>query len=316
MPAKLDKLPWLVLSRICDYLDDDDDDDGGDVPHGRRSGLQAFSLTSRQCCAATASRRFCQVRMTVATADELMRALERCADMLDRDGGRYCHVQRLKVVRPEPGEVDDEWARRRFALWRPDVPRFCRPLPSSGQRHASKLESTTDELWLALAYLIGRLPALKDLVWGFRNMPQPVLAAVHAAGARLHMHGFWLDSLVVSRNSHPQVVDIDPDDYALATSPALCNVVARVRHLEDNGKLNYSWEALLGMAAGAAPNLQHVWLSGISASDTILFRQAILLGKPPAPLNNLFSPSVQAGSLRSLRFADIGTSMRPCSTSC
>ncbi len=205
MPAKLGTLPWLVLSRICDYLDDeDDDDDGDDVPHGRRSDLQAFSLTSRECCAATASRRFCQVRMTVATADELMRALERCADMLDRDG-RYRYVQRLKVVRPEPGEVDDEWARRRSALWRPDVPRFCRPLPISGQRRASKLESTTDEPWLALAHLIGRLPALKDLVWGFCNMPQPVLAAVHAAGAcRLYMHHFWLDSLVVYRNSsHP-----------------------------------------------------------------------------------------------------------------
>ena len=60
------------------------------------------------------------------------------------------------------------------------------------------------------------------------------------------------------------------------------------------------------MVAGAALNLQHVWLSRISTSDTILFRQAILLGKPPAAPNNLFSPNVQAGSLRSLRFGDTG----------
>ncbi|KAK3896406.1 hypothetical protein C8A05DRAFT_40066, partial [Staphylotrichum tortipilum] len=69
MPAMLDTLPWLVLSRICDYLDDDYDDDGDEhlSRRQRRSNLHAFSLTSRQCCAAAASRRFCQVRMTVAT---------------------------------------------------------------------------------------------------------------------------------------------------------------------------------------------------------------------------------------------------------
>ncbi|KAK3896741.1 hypothetical protein C8A05DRAFT_39711 [Staphylotrichum tortipilum] len=250
--------------------------------------------------------------MTVATADELMRALERCTDMLDRgDRGRYCYVQRLKVVRPEPDEEDNgEWARRRVGLWRLDMPRFCRPPPGleySG--HPSKLESTTDEPWLALARLIGRLPALKDLVWGFRNMPQPVLAAVHAAGAcRLHMHAFWLDSVVVSRSGHdPQVVEVDTDDYALATSPALSSIVARVRILESDGRLNYTSEALMGIAAGAAPNLQHVWLSSSSPSDTIPLRRAILLGRPPDAPNSLFSPNAQAGSPRSLCFRNVGS---------
>ena len=311
MPAKLDTLPWLVLSRICDYLDDDDDDDDHVSRRGRRSDLHAFSLTSRQSCAASASRRFCQVRMTVATAEELLRALERCADMLDRgEGGRYRYVQRLKVVRPEPDEKeedDDEWERRRVELWRLDMPRFCRP--ALGLRHSfysSKLESTTDEPWLALARLIGRLPALKDLVWGFRNMPQPVLTAVHAAGAcRLHMHGFWLDSVVVSRSGHDaQVVDVDPDDYALATSPALSSIVARVQLYKDDGRLNYGAEALWGIAAGAAPNLQHVWLSSSLPSDSIPLREAVLLGRPPAAPNNLFSPNAQAGSPRSLCFSN------------
>ncbi|KAK3896434.1 hypothetical protein C8A05DRAFT_40032, partial [Staphylotrichum tortipilum] len=50
----LDTLPWLVLSRICNYLDDDYDDDDNEPlsRRRRRSDLQAFSLTSRQCCAA------------------------------------------------------------------------------------------------------------------------------------------------------------------------------------------------------------------------------------------------------------------------
>ncbi len=314
MPAMLDTLPWLVLSRICDYLDDDyDDDDDHLSRRGRRSDLQAFSLTSRQCCAAAASRRFCQVRMTVATADELLRALERCADMLDGGGGgRYRYVQRLKVVRPGPDEEkddDDEWERRRVGLWRLDMPRFCRPPPGLAHRRPTKLASTTDEPWLALARLIGWLPALKDLVWGFPNMPQPVLAAVHTAGAcRLHMHGFWLDSVVVSRSGHdPQVVEVDPHDYALATSTALSTIVASVQTYEDDGRLNYTFEALMGIAAGAAPNLQHVWLSNSQPSDTISLREALLLGRPPAAANSLFSPNVQPGSPRSLCFRNVGS---------
>ena len=320
MPAMLDTLPWLVLSRLCDYLDDDydDDDDDDEEPlprRRRRSDLQAFSLTSRQCCAAAASRRFCQVRMTVATADELLRALERCADMLDGGGnnGRYRYVQRLKAVGPGPDEDkddDDEWQRRDNGLWRLDMPRFCRPPPGLAHRSPLKLKSTTDEPWLALARLIGRLPALKDLVWGFRNMPQPVLAAVHATGAcRLHMHGFWLDSVMVSRSGHDaQVVEVDPHDYAVAISPALSTIVASVRAYEDDGRLNYTPEALMGIAAGAAPNLQHVWLSNSQPSDTLDLRQALRLGRPPAAPNSLFSPlNAQPGSPRSLCFRNVGS---------
>ncbi len=92
MLAKLETLPWLVLSRICEYLDDDDDDNDTYAAIQPRSDLRAFSLTSRQCCAATASRRFCQVRVVVNNADGLMRDLERWAETLDCDGGRYRYV--------------------------------------------------------------------------------------------------------------------------------------------------------------------------------------------------------------------------------
>ena len=190
--------------------------------------------------------------MPVTSADDLVRGLEQWAEMLDRDGGRYRYVQRLKVILPE-----DDWEARCFGQWFSDVPCF-RP-STTDDRGPDTLKSTTGEPWLALARFIGRLPALKHLVWGFRNMPQPVLAAIHAAGTcRLHMYRFHLDSLVVHRNGYPQVIDIDPGDYALATSPALCSVVAEVRSYESGGELNYNEEAVLGMVAGAAPNLQHV----------------------------------------------------------
>ena len=305
MLAKLETLPWVVLSRICHFLDDDDGyDDGTYASDQGRSDLRAFSLTSKQCCAATASQRFFQVRVAVTNVDDLMRGLERWTEMLDRDGGRFRYVQRLKVILPGQDKVNNEWEERRYGPWFSHVPCFRRP-SETDYRNPSRLQSTTGEPWLVLARFIGQLPALKDLVWGFAKMPQPVLTAIHTAGAcRLHMQRFYLHSLVVDRNGEPQV--IDPDDYALATSPALYSVVAEVKSFETGGELNYNWEAVLGMVAGAAPNLQHVWLIRSDASNSLPLQAAIALGKPPAPADNLFSPKAQVGKLRSLIFTASG----------
>jgi hypothetical protein len=301
MLAKLETLPWLVLSRICDFLDDDDDYDTY-ASDQRRSDLRAFSLTSRQCCAATASQRFFQVRVAVTNADDLMRSLERWTEMLDRDGGRFCYVQRLKVILSGQDKVGDEWEERRYGPWFSDVPCFRRP-SELDYRGPWGLQSITDEHWLALARFIGQLPALKDLVWGFVKMPQPVLAAIHAAGTcRLHMQRFCLCSLVAPRNGDPQVVDIDPDDYALATSPALFSVVAELCGFRSDGELDYNEDAVLGMVAGTAPNLQHVWLIPSPAGNSLALMAAAALGKPPASPNSFFSPKVQVGNLRSLIF--------------
>ena len=111
---------------------------------------------------------------------------------------------------------------------------------------------------------------------------------------------------MVNRNGDPQLIDISPDDYALATSPALCSVVVGMCSYETDGQLNYNEEAVLGMAAGAAPNLQHVWLFPSPAGDSLALIAAVALGKPPAPPGHLFFPKVQAGNLRSLSFITRG----------
>ena len=106
------------------------------------------------------------------------------------------------------------------------------------------MEPTISEPWLPLARFISQLPALKDVIWAFRNMPRPILMAIHAVGTcRLHIYRFHLYSLVVHRTGHPQVVDIDPDDYALATLPALYSVTMEVRYYKTDGQLNYHEEA-------------------------------------------------------------------------
>ena len=57
---------------------------------------------------ATASQRSCQMRMTVTNVGDMVRALERWVEMLDRDRGRYRYVQRVKVILPGQDKVNDE----------------------------------------------------------------------------------------------------------------------------------------------------------------------------------------------------------------
>ncbi len=311
MSSQFEQLPWLVLSRICELLDTDADD-GTHADNQNRTDLWSFSLTSKQCCAVAAGQRFSQVRVVADNTDELVRGLERCVEMLDRDdGGRFRHVRRLKIIPSDQVEPDDYvWDKLRHAPSLGDMHRFCCP-PTKGFWHgaAPSLGSAAgeDEPWLVLARFIGRFPALRDIAWGFRNMPRPILAAIHAAGGcRLHMHRFRLDSLVVELGGSLQADKVDPNDYALATSPALCSIVVQVRDFEKTGEINYNEEAVLGMLAGAAPNLQHVCAIGLQFGIRVYVRQAGPLEKPPAPLDSpLFFPSpgrVGSGSLRSLFF--------------
>ncbi|KAK4450540.1 hypothetical protein QBC34DRAFT_402830 [Podospora aff. communis PSN243] len=89
---KLERLPWLALNRICDYLIDD-----ASRSLHPRCDLAAFSLTSKWCCALTAPQRFCEIVLEATESDTgLNCAMEKWIEVLDRDGGRYHYVRRLK----------------------------------------------------------------------------------------------------------------------------------------------------------------------------------------------------------------------------
>jgi len=310
MSSKLETLPWLALSRICEYLDNDDDYDSNySYPaRERRKDLWAFSLTSRQCCAISERQRFCQVRVTLAVLDDLKRVLEQCAQMLGRDD-RHRYVRRLSVTPPDQNHVDDDRSQRYDPPSLSSVPYFCQPPREPNEwrpltNDAAGEITSTEGPWLPLVRFINQLPALTDLAWGFAVMPRSILSVIHSVRAcRLHMHNFWLPSLVVPRNGPPQVVTINSADYALMTSPALYSVVAKARSYEPNGTLNYTEEALMAMAAGAAPNLQHISVVASPPGNSVHLRQAVALGKPPViNLKNILPSKAHAGNLRYLFF--------------
>ncbi|KAK0648279.1 hypothetical protein B0T16DRAFT_407963 [Cercophora newfieldiana] len=298
MAPTLETLPWLVLSRVCEYLDEPDD---SFATHPSRRNLWAFSLTSRQCCAAANSQRFSQVRVEASTPEKLDHLLTNWTEILDRDGGRYRFVKRLKIAPVLPPSDEEDGDERPKYLWDDallDMPHFCRPASPFPQGISDSAPADTLGPYVTiLAQFIRRFPALADLVWGFCPIPREVLAAVHdVRTCRLHMHRFHLSSAIVPRGHDPQVVTLNPDDYALATSPALHSIVVTFRHNPPNpDELNCTEEVIRGMVAGAAPNLQHVWLVPAAAVPNKI------IIKSPAPSTRPFSPEGRVGSsLRSL----------------
>jgi hypothetical protein len=285
--SPLEKLPLLILERICEYLDDDSE---------RRRSLWAFSLTSSCCCAAAVAQRFCQIQLKIHAPEELDSSLKRWTEVLTPDG-RHRHVRRFKVswatteeeerrkkgLSRQDEEADDEEGeenddansnlRHYF-----DTHNFCRPSKSCLQGSGGGSITDHPEAWVSLSRFISQLSGLQDLVWAYgSHIPQSVLSVVSARGSRLHMHCFHLSSLVQQRDN-PQ--PIDPDDYALVTSPCLYSIVVRLVDFETDGMLNYTKEAVMRMVAGTAPNLAHVCLMQTMAGDSLAHREAIRLGKP------------------------------------
>ncbi|CAK7197526.1 hypothetical protein SEUCBS139899_000174 [Sporothrix eucalyptigena] len=264
--SPFERLPHVVLDIICGYLDDESD---------HRPDLCAFSLTSHRCCAAANTRRFNQIVLVVPNLDDLEAILAELKTVLGH-GERYGLVHRLRVqgVRRDERQPwerarphDEEEENEKYAEDDDNLrqiernfkgPPFCR----LGQRfrwvvHGGSNDPNGDD-WLPLASFIRELPALRDLIWS-ESVPISLLDALHNAKrpCRLHGLGFCLHSLVYDRSS-PRA--IDPEEYALVTSPALYSLRGTFAPFDNNGLLDYSPEALDLMIKGLAPNLTDIWL--------------------------------------------------------
>jgi len=182
--------------------------------------------------------------------------------------------RRNKALQRQDEEAEDDWNIRHYF----DMHDFCRPSKASMERHEGSSMIDHPEAWLPLARFISQLPALEDLVLGrWPSMPRYILLAVHAIGCRLHVHSFYLSSLVQHRD-RPEPIDLD--DYALVTSPSLSSIVVRVCGLETDGSVNYNEEAVMCMVVGTAPRLAHVWMLKDRAGASLDHDEAVRLGKP------------------------------------
>ena len=133
--------------------------------------------------------------------------------------------------------------------------------------------------WEPLKSFISQFPGLQELVWDSHDpIPRYILDSLLPA-TRLVMPSFELRSLY---QHWDQLHDIDPDDYALATSVNLANISTYSDPYAGPGFASYMEEALYLMVAGLAPNLRSVEISSrnVDAGD-IDINQMYGEGRPP-----------------------------------
>ncbi|KAF2962858.1 hypothetical protein GQX73_g10708 [Xylaria multiplex] len=306
----LETLPLIALDRICECLVESDP---------KRHSIHAFSLASRRCCSAVSLQRFNKIHLAVWSRSRLQADLCRWNEIL-RPDNRFRYVRELKVSGNafafEGDEEEAENLRERSVGYRDreiqamiDMHECCSP-PNIPKRYAEDTSPSSQhgvqlEAWGPLAHFIGQLSGLGDLLWCCGSkMPRNILSAVHGVGCRLHMSFFRLHSLIQDRH-YPR--DVDPDEFALATSPSLYSIFVPFYDYDTYGRVDYNGEAALRMVAGAAPNLAHVWMQLTPPGDSLDFRNAY--GAPRPTWSGFFPKTTTTdqrnqGNLQSLVLSD------------
>jgi len=309
MALSLDSLPFIVLQRVCDYLD-----------RNHTSSLVAFARASKSCYSAATSLlfrtlKFSSTTNTTTTPSHLAEDVQHCHEMLQRAAG-FRHVRRLIVDGPLSSSPPQAGPRYQGRPWhRPKISAeergydgrlFDQALPSHyGQDFepddtpATAVYETND-VWRPLASLVKQLPLLTDLIYGCPGQFPPCLLEAlhqHQPQCRLHIKTFKLRSL--------NAPSTDPYELVLATSPCLYSI--RVRCDMQYGQItekvqNFNYEAVQSLVAGLAPNLRKVHISHASWGAT-------LHGFPPCqpwkgfvppPSKQVQGSSPSSGSLRCL----------------
>ncbi|KAK0620646.1 hypothetical protein B0T14DRAFT_604200 [Immersiella caudata] len=249
----LETLPLLVLDRICECLHHDWQDPN-------RGSLHAFALASKTCYEAAARQLFSQIHLHTPNKDALQASLERWAAILG-PAGFHRHVRRLKVTCTPLNNDPDEWVDLQNRVF--DMDDFFQPHgghPNSVMTKFTPIASG-NAIWVQLAEFIDTLSGLKDLVWAYSHcFPKPILASVLERGKlRLHMDYFRPESLTQDPDA---LCTVDPDDYALMSSPSLYGISGILSPFNGAGyRVNYIEEAIREMLTQTSPNLTHVNLT-------------------------------------------------------
>ncbi|EAQ91901.1 hypothetical protein CHGG_00136 [Chaetomium globosum CBS 148.51] len=266
-----------------------------------RRSLSCLSSASRLCYQATTPRRFRRVKLTIRNKEKLRRDLDNLLAVLssrdlfrhvhqvvaigcmDHDGGSEDCSQTTDPATADQDSDDDSDSDS-------DNDDLFGATIGSGPPLSTQQKKAQNEAWLPFALFLGQLPALTDLVYACTHqLPPCVLAALHKyhPTSRLHVDAFSLRSLCQERH---QLHDIDPDDFALATSPCLYNLRARCLPYDDWGRFNFNLEALEHIvASGCAPELRKLSIDHCSPSGSLALVEA--LRDPRRPWKGFFFSS-------------------------
>ncbi|KAK3290940.1 uncharacterized protein B0H64DRAFT_410974 [Chaetomium fimeti] len=276
-PAPLETLPLHVFQYVCRYV--------------TRRSLFSLSMASKLCYHAATPQRFSRVIFTIRDKEKLRSDLDRLVAVLSRQD-LFGYVRRVVAT----GSMDNgdkfDGINRGFASvitnddtdsdgdsdGDSDFGAGC----LAGPPLSAQQKQAQHEAWLPFARFLGQLPALTDLVYTcVPQIPPCVVTALHQhhPRCRLHIDAFGLDSLCQKRD---QLRDIDPDDFALATSPCLYSVRAPCALHDVWGHYDFNMEALEHIVeVGCAPNLKRLNLNHRPLEGLDFDRPRFSLTLPP-----------------------------------
>ena len=281
-PSHLERLPLEILDEICAYL----------AP--KKRGLAALALASKQLRFATYRFQYRTIQIRFLHRTDLPQEVEKWKELLDARGCAP-HVRRLAIVdmEVEPNGWHEYDGGYRLKQWPPDHRQYdffkpagqdvwpldkddefwTRPSPIRfnpwGPVPTPSEKAEEQALWAPLAALVASLPGLGDVDYQCKSqIPVNLLTVLNEKNGgpvRLHMYAFSLRSIFQNK-VHPYGIDIDEDEFYLATSPCLSSIrtVVLYRYNNDHGwdfdhhRLCFNQDAVARMVQGLAPNLKSV----------------------------------------------------------
>ncbi|XP_065626067.1 uncharacterized protein LOC136066136, partial [Quercus suber] len=235
----MDRLPAELLTYTADLVEFPD--------------LLSLSLTSKALRSASAPSRLRVIKLRFASQERLSEAIAAWTAVLVQSGS-FSYVHQLEILGEEYhslGEFVD------FAKLGMNSAQPLEPWKYSFVRDPRVVWPTDAPQWKELLGFIQSLPAIEHLLWASREqIPPCIVRYLHhlTPVCRLHMENFRLDSLLVPRD---QPVHISSADLEIARSPALYSI-SKLEYTNVGGSRNFTDDAILEMAAGAAPNLKRV----------------------------------------------------------
>lgn len=299
-PATIDNLPLETLQAVAGYLH---------ATH--RPSLYAFSRANKNLHRVSLRFIFQDVHLAVRSHKSLQRDVDALVKALS-GAGSASYVRGLGIkgflVIDDPtsdGETKEmhmtpvasselawfQWHGIEEVLG--DEEPFLRPVLSRDE--PTKATPDEDAAWAPVVRLIEILPHLTKLVYNCRNQfPPSLLDALHQhqPQCRLYHLTFRLGSLVSEA--------IDPHELAIATSPCLHSVKARILYNWDD---DFNEEAIRDIVAGFAPNLREVYILRLLPERLSRWRPNMGMGRGPWRGLPGFAPGLGIGSLTSLTIA-------------
>lgn len=246
----LHSLPLELLQHIADCLA---------TAHG--PSLQAFSLTSTVCHAASLPVIFQRICITVHDREGLQRHVDELREALSRTNSFSCirkitvkGALRLRDKRIEGYSTPPPWSGpygSRNVL--DDDPVKFQRMYAVYDESVIERSSEEDTAWAPLADLLEAEIPLEDLVYDCRSQfPPSLLRMLHERHPRCRLHHLTFKFRTLLWGVP------NPYEMELATSPSLYAVKITCAQRDSDGDDDFNLEAMMELVTGLAPNLNEV----------------------------------------------------------